>query len=319
MTAPTPPDPQAAADLLAEQLLAVTAHAATGATAELQTEIQALLTTLAAQWVIEFGAIDATPADTAAAAPFVEFARGLFVALHLPPGAQLWLEDAVQRARAFGVRHAARFIPEEALVAPVPVDRQIPSLAGVVEDQRAQALLGLDERVVEARGFGGVVQSVAKMQRAVTRIEANTAFEVTRGAGDGVRSVTPPGWVVVWVAERDACLVCLAYAGQTTAPGTPFPAGLTFGDKPQADHEPLTSPPKHPHCRCVLQPLHPSDAAVAEGLKREARRSVLRGWADEDSEKLKLRAAARLLAQGADLPKSVERRARDAVRDGRFN
>lgn len=319
MTAPDPIDPQAAADLLAERLLAVTASASVQATVELQAAIRALTASLIVQWVIDFGSVDAGPANTGEAAPFIDYAREQVAALHLDPAAQTALEDAVDLAHVYGVQHAERFIPKEALSEPTRAQRALPSLEGVLDDQRAQALLALDERLVADRGFGGVVQSMAKVQRAVTRIEANTAFEVTRAANDGVRDRTPAGWLVVWVAERDACLHCLALAGHTAAPGQAFPSSLTFADKPMPDHEPLVGPPKHPHCRCALQPLHPDDTAVATGLQREARRSVLRGMADEDSEAAKLRAADRLLNAGARLPKSVEARARKAVSDGRFN
>lgn len=319
MTAATPPAPQEAADVLAGELLAVTSAATAPTVEALRVGIQVVVAGLVARWVLAFGSVSDAPVDTAAAAPFVDYARDVIAGLTLDPAAQEALEAAVADAWRLGGDHAAQFAPRNALRSILPTSRVLPDLTGVLAEQRSQAILGIDERALEARGFPTVVQSVAKLHRAASRIESNVAYEVTRAANDGVRDTTPPGWLVMWVAERDACLTCLAYAGQTAAPGSPFPDGLTFADRPMAAHEPLIGPPRHPHCRCVLQPLPPTDTAVPDGLKREARRSVLRGWADEDSVKAKLRAADRLLTTGARLPKTVEARARRAVRDGRFN
>jgi hypothetical protein len=53
---------------------------------------------------------------------------------------------------------------------------------------------------------------------------------------------------------------------------------------------------------------------MPEALRREAQRSVARGWSEYASEPARLRAASRLVQQGATLlPKSVIETARDAV------
>lgn len=319
MTAPTPPDPQEAADVLADRLLAVTVAAMGPISTAIQDALQVVVAALVADWVLSFGSTDGMPADTAEAAPFIERAHALIGEIALPPSAQEALEDAVADAYQEGLGHAALFAPSDPLSARLPAERELPDLSRVLDEQRVQALRALDERAVVDSGFPAVVQGVAKLRRAVPRIDSNVSYETTKAANNGVINSTPPGWVVMWVAERDACLVCLAYAGETTTPGASFAETLTFGDRPMRNHEPLTSPPKHPNCRCTLQPLHPGDTDVPANLKREARRSVLRGWADDESVPAKLRAADRLLAVGANLPKSVEARARNAVREGRFN
>lgn len=60
-------------------------------------------------------------------------------------------------------------------------------------------------------------------------------------------------------------------------------------------------------------PVHPSEA-----LQREARRSVAKGMSGSDSLPARLRATSALLAVGAGLPKSVEAKARAAVRARRY-
>lgn len=317
MTAPL--DPQDRADQLADRLKAVSEDASTLATEGLRGEIRALIAALIARWVLRFGNTEESPRDTISAVPFVEDARELIVQIALGEGPQRVLEEAVDAGYALGLEHARAVAPDLPLIRPERPERRLPDLEAVLADQKAQALRALDERALVESGVSVVAQAGAKLERAATRVEANVAYETTRAANDAVRDATPDGWRVVWVAERDACLHCLAYAGVTAAPGALFPEGLTFADRPMAAHEPLLGPPRHPHCRCSLQPLHPTDAAVSDGLKREARRSVLRGWSDHDSLPERLRAADRLLARGADLPKTVEARARRAVRDGRFN
>lgn len=120
---------------------------------------------------------------------------------------------------------------------------------------------------------------------------------------------------VVWVAERDACVRCLAHSGHYVEVGQPFPPGLSYGRLSLDDV--VGGPPLHPHCRCHLEVLN--DPAYAAALRREADRSVLRGYSLE-SEPMSVRvdAAKRLVESGVDAPKSVIAVATRAVKNGRF-
>ncbi len=153
-----------------------------------------------------------------------------------------------------------------------------------------------------------------------------------------IESAKANGLKLLWVNERDACLHCLAYAGLVTEPGEPF-GDHTFSTKP-LDIEGLVlehpqgivaGPPLHPHCRCRLRvwdgpdprdpediPRSNNDVTFAEALQREARRAVLRGSSNYDSLPTRMAAAERLLDLGANLPVSVERRARLALAKGAF-
>lgn len=117
-------------------------------------------------------------------------------------------------------------------------------------------------------------------------------------ANEGLRAVADqsPDLTAIVKAERDGCLTCLSKAGTTE------------------------KPPFHPRCRCTSLVLEAESAkAVAEGLKREAERSILRGWSlPGESEAKRLQAARQLLARGTDLPKSVQDYARKAIRQGHF-
>ena len=71
------------------------------------------------------------------------------------------------------------------------------------------------------------------------------------------------------------------------------------------------------NCRCEVEPLRSQD--YADALRREADRSVLRGFSlESESMKTRVEAAEDLLERDPDAPKSVIEFARDAVDEGRF-
>jgi hypothetical protein len=130
-----------------------------------------------------------------------------------------------------------------------------------------------------------------------------------------------PGKVAMWVPERDACVRCLRYSGlRLLRPGDRFPGGLSY----LADAVPATapatvaSPPLHRRCRCELQLVARGDSEEASAaLKREADRSILRGFAVESESQATRRAAAeKLLASGVNAPKSVKADARRRLQAG---
>lgn len=71
------------------------------------------------------------------------------------------------------------------------------------------------------------------------------------------------------------------------------------------------------NCRCTVEPLRSRE--YAEALRREADRSVLRGFSlESESMKTRIEAADRLVKRGVDAPKSVVAFARRAVKAGAF-
>lgn len=124
------------------------------------------------------------------------------------------------------------------------------------------------------------------------------------------------GLATVWVAETNACVECLAYSGRVALPGQTFKGGLTYGRK-SYNTEPIVCPPRHPNCRCTVEPLRSPE--YAEALRREADRSVLRGFSlESESMKTRIDAADRLVKRGVDAPASVVAYARRAVKAGEF-
>ncbi len=150
-------------------------------------------------------------------------------------------------------------------------------------------------------------------------LRAGVSDAINRGAGDAVRSsATAARVAVVWVAETNACVHCLALSGTIAPARGAFSSSATYGRKaPPVIGGPLRSPPRHPYCRCTLEPLVAPEYAAA--LRREADRSVLRGFSlESESMAVRVDAAERLIAGGVDAPKSVIAFSRRAVRAGRF-
>lgn len=149
------------------------------------------------------------------------------------------------------------------------------------------------------------------------RVRGSVSDAVNRAGNEGTTAVADAaGLPTVWVAETDACVHCLAYAGQVCKPGGTFPGGLTYGRKSYYPSR-IATPPRHPRCRCTVEPL--ISAEYAATLKREADRSVLRGFSlESESMAVRVDAADRLLKKGVTAPKSVKSYASRAVREGAF-
>lgn len=161
---------------------------------------------------------------------------------------------------------------------------------------------------------------MAPLFQAGNKLKIAASSAAHAAASEGVIAYADAeGVPVVWVAERDACLHCLRYAGEYADRGE-FKTGLTYGKKaqpPRPGSGDFTSAPLHPRCRCYLEPLYSVEYAAA--LRREADRSVLRGFSlPSESEKARLEAAARLVSGGVSAPASVIAYAKRAVASGEF-
>ena len=149
------------------------------------------------------------------------------------------------------------------------------------------------------------------------RLQRAASDGINMSGNEGVRAVSDAaGLPIVWVAETDACVHCLAYSGTVVARGESFPGGLTYAAKTYHT-TPIRTPPRHPRCRCTLEPLQSQE--YADSLKREADRSVLLGFSlESESMGTRIDAAKRLVEHGVDAPKSVIDYARRSVKRGTF-
>jgi hypothetical protein len=217
---------------------------------------------------------------------------GMKVPQHVSATADLALRQAVD-----GIDPAARAVLDEA-----------ERLADLLDLEQEDNVLTVTSKVT----------SSGKGAEGTTRWAANRALNA--GIADAARRA---GVRLLWAAERNACLKCLAYSGLVVKPGEVFPVGLTLGTgKSTLGGVPYS--PLHRYCRCRVRPYAGPDATQlgtdeASGLMREANRTIARGWSDYASKPERLRAVDLLLKRGFALPKTVLARAERDLRRGSFS
>lgn len=226
------------------------------------------------------------------------------------------LTEAISSAYSAGVNDAVAIIDEGRPRLPrndaprTLAERAILAAASIADDvQRARRLAFAGADLDAA--FAPAAAAANTLGRTVTSLVNNAGNAGSTAVADAA------GYATVWVAETNACVHCLAYSGRVARPGKTFPGGLTYGAKSYFPDD-LPHPPLHPHCRCTVEPLRAQE--YADALRREADRSVLRGFSlGSESMKVRVDAARRLLADpNLVAPKSVIDYARRAVRDGAF-
>lgn len=170
-----------------------------------------------------------------------------------------------------------------------------------------------------ARAGASIDAATAPIFGYSNKLKASVTTAINLSGNQGATAVADAaGLATVWVAETNACVRCLRYSGRIAKPGESFPGGLTYGRPKYATNGPLPHPPLHPHCRCTVEPLQSRE--YAEALRREADRSVLRGFSlESESMGTRIDATERLLKSSAlDAPASVIDYAQRAVKRGSF-
>ncbi|WP_336156647.1 hypothetical protein [Amycolatopsis sp. VC5-11] len=263
------------------------------------------------------------PADIANGKPLRSFLDDLIeriVGVGLDP-VDAMLHHA-QRARLLGADQGAREIGLPTLADPGEVERgtreaiergvrwaQEKLETGAAELDRLRDAT-LDQVLARA--------SVARQANAILERTARTAWNAELNAG--IREAAKAsGARLVWVAERDACVDCLAQSGQVIDWDGQFNPARTFGKKARVFHGALHGPPRHPNCRCRVTPWlgHDTEGAL----------SVTHDWADAIKEAeakgdtVAADAARRAAAAAADsasfdLPASLRREAERSILRG---
>jgi hypothetical protein len=219
--------------------------------------------------------------------------RALLARLDLPAPPRLG-SYVTRAARAGDAR-----VPEKTALHVMPAAAGI---AASIEAKPGEALAEARRRLAvvgDLSNLASVLTITAPLTRSVADMGAAAQYAVHRSANEAVMSAAAQaGAKTVFVPERDACVDCIEQGGQT-------------------DDDGFELPPLHPWCRCEVQTYDDPDVPLA--LKREAIRSVLRGFSlPSESEAERLRAAAAMLKKRPQAPESVKAYARRAVAEGRF-
>lgn len=224
---------------------------------------------------------------------------------------------AVLEAYGLGATDALDIVTEAGKTAPGKLVGPSKAVRKTVAGLDASGAEALRQAVTLAKAGAEPSAYTAPLFGHANRVSRAVTTAVNGAGNEGARAVaTAAKLPTVWVAETNACVHCLAYSGRVAPSGGKFPGGLTYGAKSYWPN-PLKHPPLHPHCRCSIEPLVADE--YADALRREADRSVLRGFSlESESMGTRVDAAARLLERGVEAPASVLRFARRAVKAGEF-
>lgn len=310
----------------ADAALTLERRAADRATAQLRVSARLLMSWSTRTWVQRYGSLD-TRIDPGQWADLRPHAVREVRAAVPPSPAPVVLSHA-REALDMGTRQSA-----VALDVPTPAVRELaPETVTLAKTTEAHitARYVTAERLLTSlpvESHTDLVTALAPTQAAVSDVDRDARAVVNTAVNQGAQDVAEThGADLLWFAERDACVTCQALNGTVVGHGEDFPLAATFGRKPTEWWTPpgvtLLRPPRHNRCRCTCVPWlghNGPGLSLPEALKREAQRSILKGWSvPSESEQVRVDAAERLLARSTDLPKSVQAAAREAVRRRRF-
>lgn len=240
------------------------------------------------------------------------------------------LRQEAEQALEMGAKHAGEQIGLALDAAELALDDEAHRIIDATPQAAISHLLKAAEKIEQAQSSLDVQMAVAEAQRSITSVNTGSTYLTNHVANDAARQVAVRfGEKLLWIAERDACVVCLKLSGELADPniGEGFDEFATYGPyEPPSVWPfgmPLMRPPRHPHCRCqvcVWLGSAPGQPDLPERLRHEAARSILKGWSlPSESNRVRLVAASRLLASGGrGLPRSVQEEAALAIARGRF-
>jgi len=232
----------------------------------------------------------------------------------VPPKVEAALVKAARLAGLAGVNSALALVDEAKRSAKVAPSKAVRKLIKGLDKSGIKATAS-SRALIAAKADPDIF--LAPLYGHANAIKARATDVVNRAGNEGVTAIADGrGASTVWVAETNACVVCLAYSGVVTKPGKAFPGGLTYGRKSYFP-EGVETPPRHPNCRCTVELL--VDPKYADALRREADRSVLRGFSlESESMGTRIDAADRLVEKGVSAPKSVIAFSKRSVKAGKF-
>lgn len=333
-------------------LLAIETATTVMITRALTPRLRELLNNATRAWMALFGSTRAKPPNADQARSVTELVAAVLdqVAADVPAALRP-IDDGVRAAYVLGLRQAGAVRRVGGLAPPVHMDlpavtynqlikaemfeQRVPTaeelitarerarIVAAVREDLAQAARLVDAGQLTEKGFLQVQVAVARAEKIEQRIKSAVAWHLLDRNQQAVTDTARRRRLdLVWVSERDACVVCLKLNGDVIAPGDSFDVSATYGDPSKApDVWPnatmLPHPPRHNQCRCRCE-LH--DSATGDGLvaalKRESERAIVYGWrTDSESGESRRRAAEKLLRAGVGLPESVKHRGEIAIKE----
>lgn len=268
---PQPPDDlQALLVVQAATLLTLEAGSAYTATYSLRRALEAFRRLANRRWLLS----GVSPVGTVALSPRVRehIVQELVLELrHIATGVErdvpAILRQEAERALRLGVEHAAQQIGAAVEAVETVLDETTRRVVDSTGPAAADQLLRAAAQIERAQTGADLQTALATADRSVATVNTGSTYATNQAANEGTRRVAVArGERLLWIAERNACVVCLALAGHVIDPnsGEGFDELATYG--PYAPPEvwppgmPLMQPPRHPHCL-------PGDALVTAGSR----------------------------------------------------
>jgi hypothetical protein len=285
--------------------------------------LAALVAAALATWVLAFGAVAAAGGGVALAAYLMRVRRDVNRAQSgLDRRASRAIDGALAEAAAMGARHAvdfARRASGQAVTVPdVKVSRDARRAAKGIADAVGEQLR-LAARLLNPRNVSSwrdVLTGLGAARRVVGMVRSAVAWCLHRAINDGAtQTIAGLGARALWVAEPDACVICLAYSGHLADRDGHFPGGLSMDPASRSSTKAaIEGPPAHPNCRCRLVPWREEWAhgatALPELLRQQALRSIATGGARPSESRTARIRAAHALAANRQIPDHLRRAAR---------
>lgn len=287
----------------------------------LRNQIQDIMRTFQLRWISLFGKLR-TKADAPDFPALMGDLAQSLGALKVDPAETLL--DYARQAGQLGVEQGFResgLDPRE-LTVRIPLDTHI-RVAGVSTKAR--------EKIDQARRFATTLRpgtfnqtvghAIAPAQSAANIIDRAARTITNEQLNSGIAAVADNlDGNPVWIAERDACLTCLALSGHPIGGDGSFSDGTGFGGRPaQYAGADFSAPPAHDNCRCRITIWFGHDTAGAESITHDWAGAIADARANGDvvaEEAAHKAAAAARQSASFDLPAALRREAERSVLHG---
>lgn len=305
------------------QALSLEDAAALAASGPITEDLKSVLGWSHVEWIRRFGKPRVQQSGEDFRAYVTELVRRL-LSIHIDP-APILTEYAV-KARVLGT--AQGFVEAGARPTAVPDAIEASThqrIASAVEAARTKLQLApILVGSLQRGSYVTVNRALAPAQQAANIVHRAARTVVNEELNTGLATVTAEvGGRLLWIAERDACVMCLALSGQFARNGV-FNWKRSFGKAYQptdADGRPtdLASPPRHPNCRCRVTPWLGQDTPAAQAVTHDWQGAIADAQANGDQVAVAAAhkaAQAALVSASVDLPAVLRREAERSILNG---